>query len=89
MRGLKLPTRISRRARARARWRWRHSERITAGLAVAAFASAGTVLFGQFARMLNRRAGSGSGEGVLDAAPAAALDTVGVAVEGYSAAPIT
>ena len=80
--------RLSRRARARARWRWRRSEQITAGLAVAAFASAGTVLAGQFARMLSRRAsGSGEGDGVIDAAPAAAVDTVGVAVEGYAAAP--
>jgi hypothetical protein len=87
MRGLKLPTRLSRRARARARWRWRRSEQITAGLAVAAFASAGTVLAGQFARMFERRAREGEAEGVLDAAPAAALDTVGVAVEGYNATP--
>jgi hypothetical protein len=85
---ISLPQRLSRRARARARWRWRHSERITAGLAVAAFASAGTVLAGQFARMLSRRAGStDEGDGVIEAAPAAALDTVGVAVEGYAAAP--
>jgi len=83
-----LRKRLSRRARARARWRWRRSEQITAGLAVAAFASAGTVLAGQFARMLSRRAsGSGEGDGVIDAAPAAAVDTVGVAVEGYAAAP--
>jgi hypothetical protein len=88
MRRLKLPTRLSRRARARARWRWRRSERITAGLAAAAFASAGTVLAGQFARMLGRRAAStDTGDGVLDAAPTAALDTVGVALEGYNATP--
>jgi hypothetical protein len=59
------------------------------GLAAAAFASAGSVLFGQFARMLRRRSGKGDGDGVIDVAPAAALDTVGVAVEGYSAAPRT
>jgi hypothetical protein len=83
-----LPTRLSRRARTRARWHWRRSERVTAGLAVAAFASAGTVIAGQFARMLRRRAvGGGDGDGVIEAAPAAAIDTVGVAVEGYSAAP--
>jgi hypothetical protein len=88
MHGLKLPTRLSRRARARARWRWRRSEQITAGLAAATFASAGTVLIGQFARMLGRRTGgAGDSDGVLDAAPAAALDTVGVALEGYSATP--
>jgi hypothetical protein len=84
----RLRTRLSRRARARARWRWRRSEQITAGLAVVAFASAGTVLSGQFARMWRRRAaGTGDGDGVIEAAPAAALDTVGVAVEGYTAAP--
>jgi hypothetical protein len=83
-----LRKRLSRRARARARWRWRRSEQITAGLAVVAFASAGTVLAGQFARMLSRRAAEdGDGDGVIEAAPAAALDTVGVAVEGYAAAP--
>ncbi len=53
-----------------------------------AFASAGTVLAGQFARMLRRRASGGrAGDGVIDAAPAAALDTVNVAVEGYTAGP--
>jgi hypothetical protein len=79
---------LSRRARARARWRWRRSEQVTAGLALAAFASAGTVLAGQFARMLSRRAsGTAEGDGVVEAAPAAALDTVSVAVEGYAATP--
>jgi hypothetical protein len=86
--GAGLRKRLSRRARARTRWHWRRSEQVTAGLAIAAFASAGTVLAGQFARMLRRRAPSGrDGEGVIEAAPAAALDTVGVAVEGYSATP--
>jgi hypothetical protein len=86
--GARLRTRLSRRARARARWRWRRSEQITAGLAGLAFASAGTVLAGQFARMWRRRAvGEGDGDGVIETAPAAALDTVGVALEGYTAAP--
>ena len=84
----RLPTRLSRRARARTRWRWRHSERVTAGLAGLALASAGTVLAGQFARMLGRRAArSEDADGVAQVAPAAARDTVGVAVEGYAAAP--
>jgi len=82
----RLPTRLSRRARARTRWRWRRSEQVTAGLAILALASAGTVVAGQFTRMLSRRAG-GRGEGVVEVAPAAALDTVGVALEGYTAAP--
>ncbi len=43
---------------------------------------------GQFARMLGRRtARSDEAEGALGAAPAAARDTVGVALEGYTAAP--
>jgi hypothetical protein len=55
---------------------------------VATFASAGSVLAGQFARMLSRRASGGeASDGVIEAAPAAALDTVGVAVEGYASAP--
>ncbi len=83
----RLRTRLSRRARARARWRWRRSEQITAGLALASLASAGTVLAGQFARMLGRRAGGGEGDALVGAAPAAALDTVGVALEGYNATP--
>jgi hypothetical protein len=43
----------------------------------------------QFGRMLRRRAHErdGSGEALVEAAPAAALDTVGVAVSGYTAAP--
>jgi hypothetical protein len=90
MGGGRLRTRLTRRARAKARWRWRRSEHITAGLAVAAFASAGTVVAGQFARMLRRRAAAdGDGDGVIESAPAAALDTVGVAVEGYASAPRT
>ena len=44
--------RLGRRARARARWGWSRSERATAALAAASVASAGTVLAGQFGRML-------------------------------------
>jgi hypothetical protein len=83
-----LPTRLERRARARTRWRWRRSERITAGLALASFASAGTVVGGQFIRMWRRRAGPvAQPDAVIEAAPAAAVDTVGVALEGYTSAP--
>jgi hypothetical protein len=57
-------------------------------LAAVALGGAGTVLAGQFARMLRRRAHEHDGsEGLVEAAPAAALDTVGVAVSGYAAAP--
>jgi hypothetical protein len=83
----RLPTRVSRRAKARTRFHWARSERATVGLAVVALAGAGTVLAGQFGRMLRRRSHRGEeGEGLIEVAPAAALDTVGVAVSGYSAA---
>lgn len=45
------------------------------------------VLAGQFARMLRRRSHERDHEGLVEAAPAAALDTVGVAVSGYAATP--
>jgi hypothetical protein len=84
----RLPTRLSRRARARTRFGWAHSERATVGLAAVALGGAGAVLAGQFGRMLQRRSHEvPDGEGLVEAAPAAALDTVGVAVSGYSAAP--
>ena len=84
----RLPTRISRRARARTRFRWARSERATVGLAAVALGGVVTVLAGQFARMVRRRERqAGPGEGLVEVAPAAALDTVGVAVSGYGAAP--
>jgi hypothetical protein len=88
---MRLPTRVKRRARARARLGWGRSERATAGLAAVALGGAGVVLAGQFGRMLQRRAQQdhGGAEGLVEAAPAAALDTVGVAVSGYSEAPRT
>jgi len=58
------------------------------GLATVALAGAGVVLAGQFGRMLQRRRHErGDGEALVEAAPAAALDTVGVAVSGYEATP--
>jgi hypothetical protein len=46
------------------------------------------VLADQFGRMLGRRAHQRrSSEPLIEAAPAAAIDTVGVAVSGYAAAP--
>jgi len=84
----RLPTRISRRARARTRFGWARSERATVGLAALALGGAGAVLAGQFGRMLQRRSHEvPDGEKLVEAAPAAAIDTVGVAVSGYSAAP--
>jgi hypothetical protein len=46
------------------------------------------VLVGQYGRLLQRRAHDpNDGEALVEAAPAAALDTVGVAVSGYAATP--
>jgi len=85
---LRLPTRLTRRARARTRFRWARSERATVGLAGVALAGAGTVVAGQFGRLLQRRRHErAEGEALVEAAPAAALDTVSVARSGYEATP--
>jgi hypothetical protein len=90
MGSLRLPTRLTRRARARTRLGWGRSERATAGLAAVSLGGAGVVLAGQFGRMLRRRAQQeDDGEGLVEVAPVAALDTVGVAVSGYAEAPRT
>jgi len=53
-----------------------------------ALGAAGTVIAGQFSRMLARRASEAHDpEALLESAPAAAADTVGVAVRGYEEAP--
>jgi hypothetical protein len=84
----RLRTRVSRRARARARLGWGRSDRATVGLATVALGGAAVVLAGQFGRMLTRRShGTGDAESLVEAAPAAALDTVGVAVSGYAETP--
>jgi hypothetical protein len=84
----RLPTRLKRRARARTHFGWARSERATVGLAAVALGGAGVVLGGQFGRMLQRRArAEAEGELLVEAAPAAAIDTVSVATAGYSDAP--
>jgi hypothetical protein len=51
-------------------------------------AAAGAVAVGQFSRMLARRFGEAHDpEALIESAPAAAADTVGVAVRGYVEAP--
>jgi hypothetical protein len=55
---------------------------------VVSLAAAGTVIAGQFSRMFARRASEAHDpEALLESAPAAAVDTVGVAVRGYEEAP--
>lgn len=91
--GPRLPTRLSRRARARTRFGWAGPERATFGLAAVALGGAGAVMVGQFSRMLARRASEHDHEALLDpealleSAPVAAADAVGVAVRGYAEAP--
>ena len=72
------------------------TDRLTVGLAVGAIATAGTVLGGQFARMVRRRVEAEadgaasvleSAEHALGAATQATQDTVTVALEGYSETP--
>lgn len=88
MRARRLPTRLTRRAKARTRFGWARSERATVGLATVALGAAGSVLAGQFSRMLARRASEARDpEALLESAPVAAADTVGVAVRGYVEAP--
>jgi len=84
----RLATRLNRRARARTRLGWARAERETVALAVVAIGGAGFVVADQFSRMLGRRAHERRNrEGLIEAAPAAAADTVGVAVRGYTEAP--
>lgn len=88
--GPRLPTRIKRRAKARARFGWARSEQATVGLAAVALVGVGAVLADQFSRMLRRRSHERERpqpEALIEAAPAAAADTVGVAVRGYAATP--
>ncbi|HET7120655.1 MAG TPA: hypothetical protein VFI17_05340 [Solirubrobacterales bacterium] len=88
MRSSRLPTRLTRRAKTRTRFGWARSERATVGLATVAMGAAGAVAVGQFSRMLARRASEAHDpEALLESAPAAAADTVGVAVRGYTEAP--
>jgi hypothetical protein len=55
---------------------------------VVAIGGAGAVVAGQFSRLLRRRAHERDNhEPLIEAAPAAAADTIGVAVRGYSEAP--
>jgi hypothetical protein len=84
----RLPTRLTRRAKARTRFGWARSEQATLGLAGVALGAAGVVMMGQFSRMLARRASEAHDlEALLESAPAAAADTVSVAVRGYVEAP--
>jgi hypothetical protein len=83
---------LTRRAKARTRFGWARSEQATVGLATVALGAAAAVVAGQYSRMLARRASEAQDheplpEALLESAPVAAADTVGVAVRGYVEAP--
>lgn len=82
-----LPSiRIPGRKRPHSHWEHIRSDAVTGGLAVGTVVIAGMVMTGQFTRRLKRRVNSPETHGLLDSAPAAAIDTIGVAREGISAA---
>ncbi|MCB0862380.1 MAG: hypothetical protein KDB66_04115 [Solirubrobacterales bacterium] len=78
---------VFRRPARHSHWREIKSDKATAALAVGTVAIAGAVVAAQYTRLLSRRTHSAGTDGLIDSAPAAAMDTVGVAVEGYSATP--
>jgi hypothetical protein len=69
-------------------WQMFTAERVNVGLAIGTMAIATTVVAAQYTRLLGRRGHEQSSEEhLIGSAPAAAADTVGVAVEGYIATP--
>ena len=63
------------------------SDRATVALAATAIGAAAAAIGGQFWRMLNRRHEGPEHDSLLEVAPAAAADTVNVAVDAYTSAP--
>ena len=82
----RLSNALPRRSR-HSHWREIRNDKATLALAVGTVTIAGLVIAAQYGRLLSRRTHSEETEGLIDSAPAAAVDTVGVAVEGYSATP--
>ncbi len=83
---LRLP--IPRRPRSFSHWQQIKSDKATAALAAGTVAIAVAVVVAEYSRLLNRRTHSEEAdETLITSAPAAAVDTVGVAIEGFSAAP--
>jgi hypothetical protein len=77
-----------RRPRPVSHWQQIKSDKATAALAAGTIVIAGAVVVAQYSRRLNRRTHDPqTDEPLIASAPAAAVDTVGVAIEGFSAAP--
>ncbi len=69
-------------------WQQIKSDKATAALAAGTIVIAAAVVVAQYSRLLNRRTHSTDpDETLIASAPAAAVDTVGVAIEGFSVAP--
>jgi len=69
-------------------WQQIRSDKATAGLAAGTLVIAVTVIGAQYGRLLTRRTlDTESDQSLITSAPAAAVDTVGVAVEGFGATP--
>lgn len=84
---LRLPARLRRPAPI-SHWQQIKSDKATAALAAGTIVIAAAVVIGQYGRLLTRRTKSADpGETLITSAPTAAVDTVGVAIEGFSAAP--
>jgi len=84
----RLRSRLPGLSARRDRGGWDRSDSATAGLAALALGGFGAVIAGQYGRMLGRRKQEHpQGDGLIESANAAALDTVGVALEGYAATP--
>jgi len=83
---LKLP-RLGRPPR-HSHWQEIKTDKATAALAAGTLVIAVTVVALQYGRLLTRRThDQDSDDNLITSAPAAAVDTVGVAVEGFSSAP--
>lgn len=79
---------IPRRRAPHSHWRVIKDDKATAALAVGTLVIAGLVIAAQYTRLLSRRTHDAESDRVIGTAPAvAAVDTLGVAVEGYSATP--
>lgn len=68
-------------------WQEIKADKATLGLAAGTVVIAGLVLAAQYTRLLSRRTHDAGNDRLVEAAPAAAVDTVAVAVEGYGATP--
>jgi hypothetical protein len=79
---------LLRRPRRFSHWQQIKSDKATAALAAGTVVIAAAVVVAQYGRLLNRRTHDpDTDEPLISSAPAAAVDTVGVAIEGFSAAP--